>query len=127
MSAITTGEFFFAAGRILTAPIPPQHRGETKTRPCVVLNLNSEDEDFDPNLVIVVACSTSFSRRHPPVIHSHEVLIPADGQTLLEKPTVAVCDWVDEIRLSEIASRLGEVDPETLEEIIDKVLSCYSD
>ena len=121
------GNFFFAEGRILTAPLPPQHRGEIKIRPCVVLNLNSDDADFDPELIVVVACSTSFSRRNPLVIRADEVFIPADGQTQLDQPTVAVCDWVDEIRLAEVVNRLGEVDPLTLEKILDKVLEYFGE
>lgn len=115
--------YFYADGQIVRARVtPPNNQGEIKVRPCVVINLDSDDPDFDPDIVVVVACSSKYSRRVPPVPTADEIPIPVDQNTQLDKPSAAVCFWVREIKKSDVVEVLGIIEPQLFLAIRAKVL-----
>ena len=89
-------------GRIVWT-VYPGNRGDGKRRPMVILT--NRMDVARTGRAFVVICSTSFEEP----IKANEVLLPskADGKcgTGLTEPTVAVCDWTDNISIAGIRTQ----------------------
>lgn len=105
-------------GRIVWVKLGP--RGGYKKRPAVIL---TSDADLDPAETFFVAAGSS---QVTLPIADNEVLLPAGTTskhplTKLKRPTVIVCDWIEEVSYSDVFQWGGETPPTALLEIISKL------
>jgi PemK-like, MazF-like toxin of type II toxin-antitoxin system len=93
-------------GRIISAWVK-DHNGHEKRRPAVVMTPMSDIASGRP--VFAFAISTKFTQPLPP----NQVFLPADPDgvqgTLLEKDSVAVCDWHVVVDQGDILKVAGKV------------------
>lgn len=104
-------------GRIVWVKLGP--RGGYKERPAVIL---TRDCDLDPVQPFHVAVGSS---QISSPLAPNEVLLPAGVKsrhplTKLKRPTVIVCDWIAEVRYSDVLQWGGEAPPTVLLEILSK-------
>lgn len=105
-------------GRIVWLKLGP--RGGYKERPAVIL---TSDSDLDPAEPFHVAVGSS---RISSPLAPNEVLLPTGSKsrhplTKLKQPTVIVCDWIEEVRSSDVLQWGGEAPPTALLEILSKL------
>ena len=106
-------------GRIIWANISDKQGRNLKLRPAVVLTTAEEIEAGEPIVVAVV--STQFQLAKP----EDQVELPwaplGNTLTRLKKRCVAVCNWVEEIKESDISEYGGMVPAAELTAILTRV------
>lgn len=105
-------------GRIIWLKLGP--RGGYEERPAVIL---TSDAELDPAAPFHVAVGSS---QISSPLAPNEVLLPAGNKakhplTKLKRPTVIVCDWIEEISYSNVLQWGGETPPTVLLEILSKL------
>ncbi|HVA50118.1 MAG TPA: type II toxin-antitoxin system PemK/MazF family toxin [Pirellulales bacterium] len=108
----------FKQGAIVWAKLGP--RGLYKKRPAVILTRDSELDATKSFFVAAGSCQVSSP------LAANEVLLPSGGSlphplTRLKKPTVIVCDWIEEVTYSDVIQWGGETPPTALLEILSKL------
>jgi mRNA-degrading endonuclease toxin of MazEF toxin-antitoxin module len=96
----------------------PDPKGNTKIRPLVVITATNEILLDGP--VVAVAITTTYPKSVP---HTHVELPWAPHRhptTMLAKRSAAVCDWLVELRPSQVVEIKGYVPTKTMFEIVKR-------
>jgi mRNA-degrading endonuclease toxin of MazEF toxin-antitoxin module len=92
-------------GRIIWASVPRPDGSPGKPRTAVIVTATAEINDTDP--FVVVAITSAFQEP----LRDAEVRLPfhpqGGGRIGLKRPTVAVCDWLVELRKSQVLQEVG--------------------
>jgi len=108
-------------GRIVWANVPRPDGSHGKPRTAAIITATEEIMDTDP--FVVVAISSTF---HEP-LRDPEVRLPfhsrGEGRIGLKRPTVAVCDWLIELRKAQVLQEVGSLPTRVVIEIVEKTRS----
>jgi mRNA-degrading endonuclease toxin of MazEF toxin-antitoxin module len=105
-------------GRIVWANVSRPDGSPGKPRTAVILTATEEITDSDP--FVVVAITSTFQEP----LRDAEVRLPfhpqGGGRVGLNRPTVAVCDWLIEIRKDQVLQEAGSLPTTVMIEIVEK-------
>ena len=108
-------------GRIVWANVPKPDGSPGKPRTTVIITATEEINDTDP--FVVVAVTSSFLEP----LRDSEVRLPfhpqGGGRIGLNRPTVAVCDWLTELRKPQVLQEVGSLPTAVTVEIVEKTRS----
>ncbi|HEV3447135.1 MAG TPA: type II toxin-antitoxin system PemK/MazF family toxin [Gemmataceae bacterium] len=108
-------------GRIIWASVPRPDGSPGKPRTAVIVTATAEINDTDP--FVVVAITSAFQEP----LRDAEVRLPfhpqGGGRIGPQAPTVAVCDWLVELRKSQVLQEVGSLPTILMIEIVEKTRS----
>lgn len=96
-------------GSIVWAQVRDDHGGNPKERPLVIVTPTDQIGHATP--IVAVAVTTSFREPIEPSMVALPWQVDGKVRTRLRRPCVAVCDWMVEIRESDVL-RVGGVCPD---------------
>ncbi|HZU35074.1 MAG TPA: type II toxin-antitoxin system PemK/MazF family toxin [Gemmataceae bacterium] len=108
-------------GRILWANVPRPDGSPGKPRTVVIVTATEEISETEP--FVVVAITSTFQEP----LREAEVRLPfhphGGGRIGLKRPTVAVCDWLVELRKAQVLQEVGSLPTTVMVEIMEKTRS----
>jgi mRNA-degrading endonuclease toxin of MazEF toxin-antitoxin module len=105
-------------GRIVWANVPRPDGSPGKPRTVVIITATEEINDTDP--FVVVAITSTFEEP----LRDAAVRLPfhpqGGGRVGLKRPTIAVCDWLIELRQAQVLQEVGSLPSTVMIEIVEK-------